>query len=62
MDAPGSAELVMMLCPNLKCRKVLRVPASCRGKHVRCQFCHMTFEVPRPKKQNNDEDERNKMV
>ncbi|MFQ5501669.1 MAG: hypothetical protein ACE5EQ_05135 [Phycisphaerae bacterium] len=39
-------EMVMMLCPSLKCRKVLRVPASCRGKQVRCQYCNMTFKVP----------------
>lgn len=56
MEAPNEATpettMVMMLCPNLKCRKVLRVPQTCRGKQVRCQFCDLTFKVPEaaPKK------------
>jgi hypothetical protein len=50
MDAPATNEIVMMLCPSLKCRKVLRVPGHCRGKQVRCQFCQLTFEVPMPKR------------
>ncbi|MFH1419397.1 MAG: hypothetical protein ABII12_14070 [Planctomycetota bacterium] len=37
---------VMMICPNLKCRKVLQVPSKCRGKHVKCHFCGTTFGVP----------------
>ncbi|MFQ5494562.1 MAG: hypothetical protein ACE5EX_04195 [Phycisphaerae bacterium] len=46
MAATTPTGTVMLLCPNLKCRKVLRVPAECRGKHVRCHFCSMTFRVP----------------
>lgn len=46
---PAASDAVMMLCPNLKCRKVLAVPGACRGKHVRCKFCSLTFEVPLPK-------------
>lgn len=56
MDASASNEIVMMLCPSLKCRKVLRVPANCRGKQVRCKFCQMTFEVPMPKKLDEKRD------
>ena len=37
---------VMMICPNLKCRKVLRVPGQFRGRHVKCHYCQITFEVP----------------
>jgi len=36
----------MMICPNLKCRKVLQVPAKYRGQQVRCHYCNMTFAVP----------------
>lgn len=36
----------MMICPNLKCRKVLQVPAKYRGEHVKCHHCGMTFAVP----------------
>lgn len=45
-EATPQTAMVMMLCPNLRCRKVLRVPESCRGKQVRCQFCSLTFGVP----------------
>jgi len=39
-------ENVMMICPNLKCRKVLKVPGQFRGQHVKCHYCQITFEVP----------------
>jgi hypothetical protein len=35
-----------MICPNLKCRKVLQVPGKCRGQHVKCRYCGLTFAVP----------------
>ena len=44
----------MMLCPNLKCRKLLRVPVACRGKQVKCQFCELTFRVPEPKQSSTE--------
>ena len=37
---------VTMLCPNLKCRAVLQVPDSKRGKKVRCGQCGTAFMVP----------------
>ncbi|HKQ46846.1 MAG TPA: hypothetical protein VJZ71_02115 [Phycisphaerae bacterium] len=47
MEATTStAPTVMMICPNLKCRKVLQVPAQYRGLQVRCHYCNMTFAVP----------------
>ncbi len=49
MDAPPAKQSVMMICPNLKCRKVLQVPAKLRGQHVRCHYCGMTFCVPQAK-------------
>ncbi len=46
MGETGTSAIVALLCPNLKCRKLLRVPEKCRGQHVRCQFCGLTFRVP----------------
>ena len=41
---------VQMLCPNLRCRKVLSVPVAVRGKVVKCQHCEILFKVPEEKK------------
>ena len=35
-----------MICPNLKCRRVLQVPGKYRGQHVKCRYCSLTFAVP----------------
>ena len=40
---------VQMLCPNLKCRKILSVPEDVRGKLVKCQYCQTMLRVPAPK-------------
>ena len=40
------AATVTIMCPNLTCRSVLRVPDKVRGKIVRCGECGMTFTVP----------------
>lgn len=40
---------VQLLCPNLKCRKILMVPDEVRGKLVKCQHCHTMLRVPAPK-------------
>ena len=37
---------VMLLCPNLRCRKVLSVPDEVRGKTVKCQHCQTIVKVP----------------
>ena len=37
---------VMLLCPNLRCRKVLSVPEEVRGKTVKCQHCQTVVKVP----------------
>lgn len=37
---------VRIMCPNLTCRKVLAVPASARGKTVRCRNCSTTIRIP----------------
>jgi hypothetical protein len=35
-----------LICPNLRCRKILSVPDEARGKLVRCQHCKTMFRVP----------------
>lgn len=41
---------IQLICPNLRCRKLLTVPEDARGKIVKCQHCHMAFRVPEAKK------------
>lgn len=40
------ASLIRLICPNLKCRKILTVPQTARGKIVRCGNCGMKITVP----------------
>jgi hypothetical protein len=40
---------VTLICPNLKCKAVLQVPDTTRGKKVRCGHCGGTFVVPQKK-------------
>jgi len=44
------ATSVQLMCPNLKCRRVLAVPEATRGKVVRCMHCQQTFRVPEGRK------------
>lgn len=37
---------VQIICPNLKCRSVLRVSEEARGKTVRCKRCQTRIQVP----------------
>ena len=37
---------VQLICPNLRCRKILAVPDEIRGKLVKCQHCQTMFRVP----------------
>lgn len=37
---------IRMMCPNLRCRSLLAVPASARGKNVRCKQCGSRITVP----------------
>ena len=41
---------VQLICPNLKCRKLLTVPEDIRGKMVKCQHCQTQFRVPESSK------------
>lgn len=38
-----------LICPNLRCRKILSVPEEVRGKLVKCQHCDTMFRVPEAK-------------
>lgn len=40
-----------LICPNLRCRKILAVPDEVRGKLVKCQHCQTLFRVPEGKKE-----------
>ena len=37
---------VQIICPSLKCRKILAVPEEFRGKTVKCQYCQTVLRVP----------------
>jgi hypothetical protein len=41
---------VQLICPNLRCRKILSVPDDVRGKLVKCQHCRTMFRVPEGRK------------
>jgi len=38
--------MIRLLCPNLKCRRVLAVPDSARGRAIRCGACGTSVRVP----------------
>jgi hypothetical protein len=35
-----------LFCPNLRCRKILKVPEEARGKVIRCEQCRTMLRVP----------------
>lgn len=53
-----TAERIRVMCPCTRCRAVLVVPATARGKNVRCPACNTLFKVPakppRPAKKPKD--------
>jgi len=49
LDTITPKDNVMMICPNLKCRKVLAVPERYRGHQVKCHYCSIVFAVPAAK-------------
>lgn len=50
-----SGGVIRMMCPNLKCRRVLAVPQSARGKNVRCGSCGAFVQVPAASEQQRSE-------
>ena len=51
----GNANIVRMMCPNLKCRTLLVVPGHARGKTVRCKACGAMIKVPSARRDAPDE-------
>ncbi|MFW6060801.1 MAG: hypothetical protein ACODAQ_11520 [Phycisphaeraceae bacterium] len=41
-----STSVVRLICPNLRCRSVLAVPGTARGRMVRCRKCGTRVQVP----------------
>ena len=37
---------VHVICPSLRCRKVLTLADDVRGTNVTCRYCQMQFRVP----------------
>lgn len=35
-----------IMCPHLKCRKVLAVPLEARGQVVKCSHCQNLLRIP----------------
>ena len=38
---------VHVICPSLRCRKILTLGDEVRGTLVTCRYCSMQFRVPR---------------
>ncbi len=43
------SSVIRIICPNLMCRTILSVPATARGKDVRCSSCGSKVRIPAPK-------------
>jgi hypothetical protein len=37
---------VHVICPSLRCRKILTLNDEVRGNLVSCRYCNMEFRVP----------------
>ena len=35
-----------VICPSLRCRKIVTVADEARGSLVTCRYCNMQFRVP----------------
>lgn len=42
----AETEVIRLVCPNLKCRAILSVNESARGKSVKCKYCGSRLTVP----------------
>ncbi len=41
---------VHVICPSLRCRKILTLADDVKGKLVTCRYCSMQFRVPAPRR------------
>lgn len=39
-------DLIRIMCPNLRCQRVLAVQEATRGLVIRCRGCSTTIRVP----------------
>ena len=39
-----------VICPSLRCRKILTLGDEARGTLVTCRYCEMQFRVPAPRR------------
>lgn len=48
MATPPSttSSATQIMCPHLKCRKVLAVPLEARGQVVKCSHCQNLLKIP----------------
>ncbi len=46
VNAPVQPKVIRIMCPNLKCRSILVVPDTARGKNVKCSNCSSLFRIP----------------
>ncbi|MEM7682311.1 MAG: hypothetical protein AAF288_10185 [Planctomycetota bacterium] len=40
------SKAIRLICPNLRCRAILAVPQTARGRAVRCRQCGFRVQVP----------------
>ena len=41
---------VHVICPSLRCRKILSLGDEVRGTVITCRYCNMQFRVPAPRR------------
>lgn len=39
-------DVIRIMCPNLRCQRILGVPEHARGKLIRCRSCSCNIRVP----------------
>ena len=44
-------DVIRIMCPNLRCQRVLGVPEHARGKLIRCRSCCCNIRVPEEREQ-----------
>ena len=46
-----NSEFIRIMCPNLRCQRVLGVPEGTRGRLIRCGACACNILVPELREQ-----------
>ena len=53
--APMASDTIRLICPNLRCKAILSVPAKARGRDVHCKHCGKRIKIPGGNSSNHDE-------